>query len=88
MRVEVIPKFRDVGSSHTAGANENRLHLNVGFFLSEKMECFVYILYSEKLDRFYIGSSYDPELRLHYHNLGKKGWTKAGIPWSTPSISP
>ena len=47
------------------------------------MQCFVYILYSEKLDKFYTGSSHNPELRLHYHNLGKKGWTKAGIPWES-----
>ncbi|MFC1726876.1 GIY-YIG nuclease family protein [candidate division KSB1 bacterium] len=45
------------------------------------MPYFVYILYSEKIDRYYIGSSHDPEARLHYHNLGKKGWTKRGIPW-------
>ncbi|MFC1556015.1 GIY-YIG nuclease family protein [candidate division KSB1 bacterium] len=42
---------------------------------------FVYILHSEKIDQYYIGSSHDPEMRLHYHNQGKKGWTKRGIPW-------
>ncbi len=45
------------------------------------MPHYVYILYSEKLDKYYIGSSHDPEMRLHYHNLGRKGWTKSGIPW-------
>ena len=45
------------------------------------MSYFVYILYSKKIDQYYIGSSYDPDTRLHYHNLGKKGWTKRGIPW-------
>ena len=45
------------------------------------MKYSVYILYSEKLDKYYIGSSHDPLLRLKYHNLGKKGWTKKGIPW-------
>ncbi|GAF73841.1 unnamed protein product [marine sediment metagenome] len=45
------------------------------------MPHYVYILYSEKLDKYYIGSSHNPEQRLHYHNLGKKGWTKIGIPW-------
>lgn len=42
---------------------------------------FVYILYSEKLNKYYIGSSGDPEKRLYYHNLGKKGWTKTGVSW-------
>lgn len=45
------------------------------------MHHYVYILYSEKIDKYYIGSSHDPEMRLHYHNLGKKGWTRIGVPW-------
>ena len=45
------------------------------------MKYFVYILYSKKLDKYYIGTSHDPEKRLKYHNIGKKGWTKRGIPW-------
>ncbi len=45
------------------------------------MEYFVYILYSVKIDRYYIGFSQDVERRLFYHNLGKKGWTKRGVPW-------
>ena len=46
------------------------------------MEYFVYILYSKKLDKYYIGTSHDPQQRLRYHNIGKKGWTKSGIPWT------
>ena len=42
---------------------------------------FVYILYSEKLSKYYVGSSEYPKLRLNYHNLGKKGWTQKGVPW-------
>lgn len=45
------------------------------------MSHFVYILYSKKLDKYYVGSSQDPEQRLHYHNIGKKGWTRTGVPW-------
>ena len=45
------------------------------------MKHFVYILYSKKLDKYYIGSSHDPHERLKYHNIGLKGWTKRGIPW-------
>ena len=42
---------------------------------------FVYVLFSEKLNKRYIGSSHDIEKRLKEHNLGKSKFTKAGIPW-------
>lgn len=42
----------------------------------------VYILYSEKLDKFYIGYSANVESRLSYHNsLKNLNWTKRGQPW-------
>ena len=42
---------------------------------------FVYILYSEKLDRYYIGSTIDVNQRLEQHNSGRNKSTKAGAPW-------
>ena len=45
------------------------------------MSYFVYILHSEKLDKYYVGYSKNPNVRLRYHNGGKMGWTKRGIPW-------
>ena len=42
---------------------------------------FVYVLFSEKLNKRYIGSSQDAEKRLREHNLGKSKFTKSGIPW-------
>ena len=46
------------------------------------MTYFVYILYSEKIDRYYIGYSENPMLRLNTrHNLGKVKATKNGIPY-------
>ncbi|MEQ8908171.1 MAG: GIY-YIG nuclease family protein [Vicingaceae bacterium] len=43
---------------------------------------YTYILYSEKLDRYYIGYSEDPECRLRErHNQGKVKSTKPGIPY-------
>ena len=45
------------------------------------MSYYLYILHSSKIDRYYIGISNEPKLRLQYHNLGQKGWTKRGIPW-------
>ena len=42
---------------------------------------FVYVLYSERLNKRYVGSSKDIENRLNEHNKGKSKFTKAGIPW-------
>ena len=42
---------------------------------------FVYILYSEKRDRFYIGFTSDINSRLLKHNSGSTTSTKSGIPW-------
>jgi putative endonuclease len=40
-----------------------------------------YILYSEKLDKYYIGSSIDKDQRLMRHNKGTEKFTSTGIPW-------
>ena len=47
------------------------------------MHYFVYILYSAKLDRYYIGRSTDPEKRLEFHNnpIEARKFTARGIPW-------
>jgi len=43
---------------------------------------FVYILYSQKIDRYYVGYSENPEKRLNErHNLGRVKATKNGIPY-------
>jgi len=42
----------------------------------------VYILYSEKHDKIYIGYTSNLEERFKYHNeLGTKGWTIKYRPW-------
>lgn len=41
----------------------------------------VYILYSEKLDMYYIGSTGNLEDRLKRHNQGRSKFTKPGVPW-------
>lgn len=42
----------------------------------------VYVLYSEKFNKIYIGFTSDLEKRLISHNeLGKKGWTIKFRPW-------
>ena len=41
----------------------------------------VYILYSSKLDKYFIGYSADVAGRLRRHNDHSKGYTNAGKPW-------
>jgi len=40
-----------------------------------------YILYSEKTDTYYIGSTGNLADRLKRHNSGRSTYTKRGIPW-------
>ena len=40
-----------------------------------------YILFSEKLDKFYIGSTTDLNRRIEEHNRGKEKFTSTGTPW-------
>jgi putative endonuclease len=41
----------------------------------------VYILYSEKLNKFYVGACTDLSRRLYEHNIGHSKFTSTGIPW-------
>jgi putative endonuclease len=41
----------------------------------------VYIIYSEKINRYYTGITDDIEWRLERHNQGWSRSTKHGIPW-------
>ena len=45
------------------------------------MAPYLYILYSEKLNKFYVGSTTDIERRITEHNRGKEKFTKTGVPW-------
>ena len=42
---------------------------------------FVYILFSEKLRKYYVGSTGNIELRLNQHNNGHGNFTRTGTPW-------
>jgi len=42
---------------------------------------FVYILYSSKRDRYYVGFTSEIENRVARHNSGSTTSTKSGIPW-------
>ncbi|MBI5475203.1 MAG: GIY-YIG nuclease family protein [Ignavibacteriales bacterium] len=42
---------------------------------------YVYVLWSSKLQKRYVGYSNDINKRLEEHNKGKSRYTKSGIPW-------
>ena len=42
---------------------------------------YTYILYSEKLDKYYIGSTGNLSGRIQRHNTSKHGFTSTGKPW-------
>jgi len=42
---------------------------------------YVYILYSEIANHYYIGSTSNTEKRIHRHNAGSTTSTKQGRPW-------
>ena len=42
---------------------------------------YTYILFSEKLNKYYTGSTGNIEDRIKRHNSGRSTYTKNGIPW-------
>jgi len=42
---------------------------------------YVYILYSKRLDRYYVGRTENIEKRLVDHNAGRSTYTRRGRPW-------
>ncbi|MDL1894413.1 GIY-YIG nuclease family protein [Sphingobacteriales bacterium CHB3] len=44
---------------------------------------YVYVLWSEKLRKRYVGSTKDLQKRLREHNRGNSPYTKSGIPWKS-----
>ncbi|MFS8083481.1 MAG: GIY-YIG nuclease family protein, partial [Ginsengibacter sp.] len=40
-----------------------------------------YILFSEKLNKYYVGACIDLERRLYEHNIGHSKFTSLGTPW-------
>ena len=42
---------------------------------------YLYVIYSEKLNKYYIGSTDDIEGRIRRHNQGNQAFTSTGKPW-------
>ena len=55
----------------------------VPFFLYRVLHAMykLYILYSEKLNRYYVGYTNDSDRRISEHNRIKGKYTDIGIPW-------
>jgi putative endonuclease len=47
-----------------------------------------YILFSAKLNKYYVGSTSDIERRLNDHNRGKEKFTSVGMPWELVYAEP
>ena len=45
------------------------------------MSYFVYIIFSKRLNRFYIGFTKDLDNRIQEHNSGESPYTSQGMPW-------
>ncbi|MFA5832975.1 MAG: GIY-YIG nuclease family protein [Bacteroidota bacterium] len=41
----------------------------------------VYVLWSDRLQKRYVGSCEDLKIRIKQHNNGESKFTKGGIPW-------
>jgi putative endonuclease len=74
---EHLPYKQRVGGSNPSTPT-NQKSLPMGLF---SLMYSVYILYSEKLDKFYIGFSANISDRLLKHNRSNKGFTSLGKPW-------
>lgn len=42
---------------------------------------FVYILYSQRINKYYIGCTENLDKRLEVHNAGLSTFTSKGVPW-------
>ena len=42
---------------------------------------FTYIIYSAKLNKYYVGAATDLERRIYEHNIGHSKFTSLGTPW-------
>ena len=42
---------------------------------------YLYILYSSKLNKYYVGACANIERRLYEHNIGHSKFTSTGLPW-------
>ena len=63
------------------GFESQRDHKNYSLEFQAFFMAFIYILYSEKIGKYYIGACENIERRLYEHNIGHSKFTSRGIPW-------
>lgn len=63
------------------GFESHRDHKRSVILLNAFFMPHTYILYSEKLDKYYVGACIDIDRRLHEHNIGHSKFTVTGVPW-------
>ena len=79
---EHLPYKQRVGGSNPSTPTNKELQRCSSFFILKNMDDFyVYIIYSAKLDIYYVGSTGNLEDRLKRHNSGRSTFTKPGVPW-------
>jgi putative endonuclease len=61
--------------------NQCPLYGDPGFESLPLRMYYVYVLWSEKLKKRYVGSTKNLEQRIKEHNSGKTTFTKSGVPW-------
>jgi putative endonuclease len=49
---------------------------------------FVYIIFSAKVNKYYVGACTNLERRLYEHNIGHSTFTSTGIPWELKYTEP
>lgn len=69
---------RVASSSLARGAKKALKYFRVFMFY---MTYYAYILKSQMIDKYYIGSSENPERRLQFHNTIERGFTSRYRPW-------
>ena len=63
------------------GFESQRDHKTTAWLAGLFFMAMVYILYSEKIDKYYIGACINMERRLYEHNIGHSKFTSTGMPW-------
>ena len=62
-----------------SGSRSLKPQRNLGLYYF--MSCYLYILKSKSVEKYYTGISSNPEVRLSYHNTIEKGFTSRYRPW-------
>jgi putative endonuclease len=68
-------------SPASSGSSASRRRRDGSKFIESGMSYQVYIIFSQKLVKYYAGHTADLDKRIADHNSGKADFTSKGIPW-------